>query len=118
MSDRQVTFANALARKLKERYPDKDYYVSMASYGHSRPAPLGVVPDDNVIILSVANFMLRPYGADRGSPQGTLHRDQFYAWANVASDLLWRPNKARRASTITVVSLIVVSASIGTQFLS
>ena len=40
LSDRHVTFANQLGRVLKERYPDKNYYVMMLSYGHSRPAPI------------------------------------------------------------------------------
>ncbi|MCA1809407.1 MAG: DUF4838 domain-containing protein [Lentisphaerae bacterium] len=93
LSDRQVTFANVLARKLRERYPDKDYYVLMMPYGHSRPAPIAAVPDDNVFVLSVANFMFdRRELADRGSSRETTHRDQFDAWGDVASNLGWRPN--------------------------
>lgn len=93
LSDRQVTFANVLARKLKERYPDEDYKVLMMAYGHSRPAPVEAVPDDNVMISSVANFMFdRRDLPDRGSPQETRHRDQFDAWGDVAQALVWRPN--------------------------
>ncbi len=92
MSDRHITFANKLAKKLKERFPDENYYARTLAYGHSRPAPLEAVPDDNVIVSSVANFFIREGLADRGSPQGTLHRDQFAAWAEIAPNLAWRPN--------------------------
>lgn len=100
MSDRQVTFANHLARKLKERYPDQDYYVKIFAYGHSRPAPVEAVPDDNVIVVSVANFFTSSQNPDRGSPAGTLHRDQFEAWGKVAPHLFWRPNKTRRMASM------------------
>ncbi|MCA1808757.1 MAG: DUF4838 domain-containing protein, partial [Lentisphaerae bacterium] len=59
LSDRDITFANRLARGLKERFPDKELYIYMLAYGHSRPAPVAAVPDDNVIIGNVANFLLR-----------------------------------------------------------
>ncbi len=104
MSDRQVNFANQLARKLKERYPDQDYYVRIAAYGHSRPAPVEAIPESNVIVSSVANFLLRPYSADRGSPQGTLHREQFEGWGEVAPNIVWRPNKARARASKPLVS--------------
>ncbi len=93
LSDRHVTFANMLGRKLKERFSDQDLYVVTAAYGHSRPAPLEAAPDDNVIISSVANFFgLRTDLADRGAPAGTMHREQFAAWGEVAPNLMWRPN--------------------------
>jgi len=92
LSDRHVTFANHCARLLKERYPDKDYYVLMLAYGHSRPAPIEAVPADNVIISSVANFLGRTALKDRGSTRGTTHRQQFEAWGKVAPHLMWRPN--------------------------
>ncbi len=92
LSDRHVTFANHCARLLKERYPDKDYYVLMLAYGHSRPAPIKAVPVDNVIISSVANFLLRRGLKDRGSSRGTTHRQQFKNWAKLAPHLMWRPN--------------------------
>lgn len=92
MSDRYVTFANQVGDMLKERYPDRDFYVVINAYGHSRPAPVKAVPKDNVIIMAVANFMLRPDLVDRGSSLGTTHRDQFKAWGEVAPHLVWRPN--------------------------
>jgi len=92
LSDRQVTFANHCARLLKERYPDKDYYALMMAYGHSRPPATKAVPDDNVIVSCVANFLGRTNLKDRGSPQGTTHKQQFSGWAKIASHLMWRPN--------------------------
>lgn len=92
ISDRHVTFANKLGELLKERYPDEDYYVLMYAYGNSRPAPVEAVPADNVIMNSVANFMLRPDQVDRGSPLNSKHRDQFAAWGEIAPNLAWRPN--------------------------
>lgn len=92
LSDRHVTFANRCARLLKERYPQKDYYVLMLAYGHSRPAPVEAVPAENVIVSSVANFLGRRGLKDRGSTRGTTHRQQFAAWGEVAPHLMWRPN--------------------------
>ncbi|QDU92917.1 DUF4838 domain-containing protein [Lignipirellula cremea] len=92
LSDRHVTFANQLARVLKERYPDKDYYVLMNSYGHSRPKPIKARPAKNVIISSVANFYGRTALVDRGSTWGTTHRDQFQAWGELTDQVIWRPN--------------------------
>lgn len=86
LSDRQIRFANNLARLLKERFPDKDYDVVMLSYGLSRPPPVKAVPDDNVIVASVANFLLRTDGdIDR-------HESQFKGWAQASPRILFRPN--------------------------
>jgi hypothetical protein len=92
LSDRHVTFANQLARVLKERYPDRDYYVMMLAYGHSRPAPVKARPADNVIMVSVANFFGRADLVDRGSTWGTTHREQYRAWGQLAPHVMWRPN--------------------------
>ena len=56
LTDRHLTFANLVARKLKEKYPGKDYYVSMLAYGNWRPVPVEARPDKNVIISVVTNF--------------------------------------------------------------
>lgn len=92
LTDRDVTFANKLGDLLKKRYPDKDYYVLMMSYGHSRPAPIAARPADNVIISSVANFFGRTRLVDRGSTRGATHLEQFEAWGKLAPQLMWRPN--------------------------
>ena len=92
LSDRHVTFANRLAAKIKQRYPDKDYRVMMLSYGHSRPAPIAARPAENVIMVSVANFFGRTHLVDRGSTWGTKHRDQLAAWGKLAHHVVWRPN--------------------------
>lgn len=92
LSDRDVKFANRVGRMLKERYPDEELYVYMLSYGHSRPAPLGVVPDDNVMIGNVANFLLRSEEADRGSTTGKTHKQNFADWGKITDFQFWRPN--------------------------
>jgi hypothetical protein len=53
-TDREVTFANILVRKLRERYPDKDYKVLIQAYGGAATPPVKAVPDANVIVSSVA----------------------------------------------------------------
>jgi len=92
LTDRDVTFANRLGQLLRERYPGKDYYVLMLSYGHARPAPVKARPADNVIISSVANFFGRTNLVDRGSTRNVTHRQQFEAWGKLAPHLAWRPN--------------------------
>jgi hypothetical protein len=89
ITDRHVTFANTLARMLKERFPDKGLYVQLHAYGLSRPAPVAAVPDDNVIISSVSNFHLRGDGV--GDSRSTSMQ-QFADWAKKAPHLAWRPN--------------------------
>jgi hypothetical protein len=90
-TDRDVRFANTLARMLKERFPGKELYVQLHAYGLARNAPLGIVPDDNVIISSVANFHLR-------SPEARkLPMQQHAAWAKTAQHLTWRPNLGSQA---------------------
>jgi len=92
LSDRHVTFANRLAEALEQRYPGKGYQVMMLSYGHSRPRPIAARSAENVIMVSVANFLGRTGLVDRGSTWGTTHRDQFRAWGEVSHHVMWRPN--------------------------
>lgn len=90
-SDRDVRFANTLARKLKERFPDRELFVQLNAYGLARNAPIAVAPDDNVIISSVANFHMR-------SPEARkLPMQQHAAWAKKAKHLMWRPNLGSQA---------------------
>ena len=89
ITDRHVTFANMLARKLKQRFPDKDLFVQLHAYGLSRPAPVAAVPDDNVIISSVSNFHMRGDGV---GDDRSKHMQQFRDWAAKAPHLAWRPN--------------------------
>ncbi len=86
LSDRHVTFANRCARMLREKYPDKDYYVSMLAYGNWRPAPIEAVPDDNVVIVNVAN-MFWGINTREGIPA-----QQFADWSKVTDQQVWRPN--------------------------
>ncbi len=92
LSDRQVRFANQLARKLRERYPDKDYKVIMLSYGPSNPAPLKNKPDDNVIVSHCTNWFAEMSDKDPRSFVGTTWSQEFADWAATGADLWWRPN--------------------------
>ena len=93
LSDRQVRFANQLARKLRERYPDKeDYKVLMLAYGPSNPAPLKNKPDDNVIVLHCTNWFEDLNDKDPRSPVGTTWSKEFADWAAIGAHLWWRPN--------------------------
>jgi hypothetical protein len=73
-----VTFANLLIRKLRERYPDKDYKVLIQAYGGAASPPIKAVPDANVIVSSVA----APFSNLEGWSKKT------------AGGLIWRPNFA------------------------
>lgn len=85
-TDRDVRFANTLAQLLKQRFPDRELFVQLNAYGFARNPPIGVVPDENVIISSVANFHMR-------SPnERKLPLQQHAGWAKVAKHLMWRPN--------------------------
>ena len=92
MSDRHITFANHCARLIKERFPDKDYFVTFMPYGNSRPAPIKARPLDNVMIANVANFMFADGQVDRGSPNGVTHKQQYEDWGKITSNQWWRPN--------------------------
>jgi hypothetical protein len=90
-TDRDVRFANTLARLLKERFPERRLFVQLNAYGLARDPPLGVVPDDNVIISSVANFSMR------SPPERERAMRQHGGWAKVAKHLMWRPNLGNQA---------------------
>ncbi|MCA1809315.1 MAG: DUF4838 domain-containing protein, partial [Lentisphaerae bacterium] len=91
LADRQLTFANTLARMLKQRFPERDDYVTMMPYGVSRPAPVAVVPDDNVIVSAVFNFHNRCM-LNRGE-SAAEHRQMFLDWGRAGvKNLAWRPN--------------------------
>lgn len=88
LTDRQVHFANVLARMMKERYPDHpEFMVYMHSYGdsYSRP-PVAEIPDDNVIIAGVHSFIMRDDETFK------LQSDRYRGWGKVAKNLMWRPN--------------------------
>ncbi len=93
LSDRQTRFANQLARKLRARYPDKEYYVLMDGYGTSLPGPLKNKPDDNVIVMHASTWFAEMNDKDSKSPLGTTYSREFADWAAAgAKNLWWRPN--------------------------
>lgn len=86
LSDRNITFANTVARMLKERYPDWELFVDTQAYGNWRSLPVKAVPDDNVIVQVVSNFLLAS-----GNDRETAIK-QHQGWAKVSRQILWRPN--------------------------
>lgn len=83
-ADRQVTLANSCARLLKERFPGKDYMVTIHAYAVSANAPIKAIPDDNVIIASTARCLL-----DTDAPKNVA---EYENWATKTKNLIWRPN--------------------------
>ncbi|MCA1808545.1 MAG: DUF4838 domain-containing protein, partial [Kiritimatiellia bacterium] len=92
LSDRHITFANHVARKLKQRFPNRELYVYMLAYGTWLPAPVAVVPDDNVIIGNVANFLLRSDMASKTFTSQRSNKERFADWGKITKLNFWRPN--------------------------
>ena len=92
LSDREVMFANILARKLKQRYPGKDYYVAILGYGPTRPAPVKNKPDDNVILFQVSNWFAGLGDNDAASLDNEKASQQFADWAATGAKIFYRPN--------------------------
>lgn len=91
LSDRQVRFANTLARMMKERYPDNpEFMVYMHAYGGAYTLPpVAEFPDDNVAISGVHNFIMR------GEEMFKTMSERYRGWGEVTKNLMWRPNIAQ-----------------------
>ncbi|MEX0790683.1 MAG: DUF4838 domain-containing protein, partial [Actinomycetota bacterium] len=87
MSDRYVRCANRLARKLKDRFPDRDdFYVTVSTYGPAAPPPVEATPDNNVVVSAVGHFPLT-------SPEARQsQKDYWRQWSQKASRMRYRPN--------------------------
>ena len=92
LSDRDVMFANILARKLKQRYPGKDYYVQIFAYGPTRPGPVKNKLDDNVIVSHASNWFAGQGDIDPDSLDDEKSSQQFADWAAMGSNVFYRPN--------------------------
>ncbi len=88
LSDREVRFANELARLLRERYPGKGYHVVTYAYGPTTPAPVKAVADENVVISYVRNVG----DIDRSCPDETPVTEQIAGWAAAGTKMIYRPN--------------------------
>lgn len=86
MSDRDLTFANHLADKLKERFPGKDYYVMLMAYGFSRPVPLHTKAAPNVITPYVGHIPWAKHLVEQ-------EENEFAGWAAAGEHpMFYRPN--------------------------
>ncbi len=92
LSDRDVRFANTLARKLRQRYPGKDYYVKIFGYGPTTPAPLKNKPDDNVILAHASNWFAGSGDNDVESIYDEKSSQQIADWAAMGANIFYRPN--------------------------
>jgi hypothetical protein len=96
LSDRYVRFANKLSELAEARFPGRDFLVMMNAYGEAgKPAPVKAVPRDNVLVVSVHNFILRHEAMRKEEKQ------QFADWAKVSKQLFWRPNLGNQGGTQT-----------------
>lgn len=87
MSNRYITFCNHVARKLKERFPDRDnLYVQALAYGPSLKPPIDIELEDNIIVSYVGFFPII------GKTIRKQQKEQFKAWSQVAKNMLYRPN--------------------------
>jgi hypothetical protein len=97
ISDRDVRFGNECARMLKQRFPNEDYYVSLNAYGNARPAPLKTKPDDNVVVMNVANNFWKVDTPDKDCLVGKTYAMHYEDWSKLTSQQVWRPNTGNPA---------------------
>ena len=87
MSDRYVTFWNHLARRLRERFPDRDdLFVRVSAYGPSMTPPLGPGLAENTVLAYVGHFPFTTEEARR------TQKAQWLAWSKKAPHMIYRPN--------------------------
>lgn len=92
MSDRDVRFGNECARLLKKRFPNKNYYVSINAYGNARPVPLKTKPDENVVVMNVANNFWKVDTPDKDCLVGNTYARHYANWSKLTKNQVWRPN--------------------------
>jgi hypothetical protein len=86
LTDRYVKFWNILARRLKERFPDREVYVGAYAYGPYTNPPVSEVLDKNVVIGYVGSF---PICSDEYSKK---MKGDWGKWAGNAAKMVYRPN--------------------------
>lgn len=90
LADREVKLGNELSIALKNKYPDKNYYVAILSYGWSLSPPLREIPNENVLIIGVHNFHNRRSYNTPIDSNGLAN--QYKQWDSLGATLVWRPN--------------------------
>jgi len=86
-TNRIVTFWNNLARKLKEKFPERnDLYVLGLAYGSAKPAPVDITIEKNIIISYVGSF------PTTGDKLRTKEKAEILAWSKFAPNMYYRPN--------------------------
>ena len=97
LSDRDVRFGNECAQLLRKRFPNEDYYVSINAYGNARPAPLKTKPDDNVVVMAVANNFWKVDTPDKDCLVGKTYAKHYADWSKLTKKQVWRPNTGNPA---------------------
>lgn len=86
MSNRFATFANTLGKMIRQKYPDRDYYVTMMAYGPSKPAPLDLAIEKNVAVGYVGHFPMLE------KSRGDIEKAEFADWGRLTHNMFYRPN--------------------------
>jgi hypothetical protein len=86
LTDRYVTFANLLARGLRERLPGRETSIGLHAYGPYTAPPVDAVPDPSIAIAYVGHF---PLTTDASRQE---QKQQWAAWAAKATMMIYRPN--------------------------
>ncbi len=88
-ADRVVTFANAVARRVKERHPDR--WLAFYAYAGCVVPPTYADPDDNVLVVLTHYIMdsLRPIDAPDSKWNATF-RDYVDGWGSVSEQMFLR----------------------------
>ena len=91
-ADREVRFGNQLARKLRERYPDRDYFVNITAIGTTLNPPVSAVADENVMVTLWVHHLLRI----EDDPATARYRSLIEGWSQAAPNIVWelRPSGA------------------------
>lgn len=97
LSDRYFRFANIIARKLREAYPDRDYYVRDLAYHPTQTAPIGFDLEPNVMIMFVGRF---PLCEDQ---RRESEKADFLSWRERdVAQFIFRPNQWVAAGSLGI----------------
>lgn len=86
LTDRFAHYWNAAARKLKERYPDREVLVGTCAYEAYRTPPMEVELDENIVVGYVGALPAS------SSARYEIEKRNWLGWSQQVDKLYWRPN--------------------------
>ncbi len=86
LTDRYVKYWNSLARRLRERFPQREVWVGAYAYSAYKTPPSSVSLEPNIAVGYVGHFPLANDEATQKEKEGWL------GWAAKASTMFYRPN--------------------------